>query len=403
MTAPFCGTLALFLCNVQYARSRIHLDPDALRNVSELITSKGYPVEEHTVVTRDGYLLRIQRIPHGRSDSAANYTGEKKPPVLVLHGTAMSSADFVLNFPHQSLGFLLADAGYDVWLGNFRGNVYTSHTRFARSDQAFWRFSFDEIIKYDLPATIDAVLNLTQREKLQYIGWSQGSQVLFGLLSERPEYNSKVALFTAMAPVAYLGRIRTPLVALVPISEGIANFWRLTGSGGIMVNTELTKLMARLLCGNDFTVDICIAAVAVFNGIDWNQLNISRLSVYLSHDPSGTSVRNIYHLTQLIRCNCFRKYDYGLLLNLLVYRTRWPPSYLLQRVRVPVALYQSPGDWYADLRDVARLRSELPNVVHRYTVPERQFTHYDFVVGTGAAEVLYGEMIRFMDQYRYST
>ncbi|KAH9381584.1 hypothetical protein HPB48_005275 [Haemaphysalis longicornis] len=79
------------------------------------------------------------------------------------------------------------------------------------------------------------------------------------------------------------------------------------------------------------------------------------------------------------------------------------PGYLLQRVRVPVALYQSPGDWYADPRDVARLRAELPNVVHRYTVPERQFTHYDFVVGTGAAEVLYGEMIRFMDRYRYST
>ncbi|KAL1437622.1 hypothetical protein MTO96_048769 [Rhipicephalus appendiculatus] len=334
MTPHFYKTVAFLLWNIRYVRSRIHLDPDASRNVSELITSKGYPVEEHTVTTDDGYVLRVQRIPHERSNTAqrtTNYTvdSEGKTPVLVLHGTAMSSADFVLNFPHQSLGFLLADAGYDVWLGNFRGNIYTSHTRYTRINPVFWNFSFDEMVKHDLPATIDTVLNVTRQERLLYIGWSQGSQVLFGLLSEKPDYNSKT-------------------------------FLRLTGSGGLMVNTALTKIQAALVCGSDFTVDLCIAAVAVLNGINWNQLNISRLSVYLSHDPSGTSVRNVHHLTQLIRCNCFRKYDYGMLLNILNYRTWRPPRYELSRVRVPVALYHSAGDWYADPWDVARLQRELP-------------------------------------------
>ncbi|XP_070394593.1 gastric triacylglycerol lipase-like isoform X3 [Dermacentor albipictus] len=398
--------MAFVLWNIRYARSRIYLDPDASRNVSELITSKGYPVEEYTVNTDDGYLLRVQRIPCERNDSAqhSNYkiASEGKTPVLVLHGTAMSSADFVLNFPHQSLGFLLADAGYDVWLGNFRGNIYTSHARYSRINPIFWNFSFDEMVKHDLPATIDTVLNLTQQERLQYIGWSQGAQVLFGLLSERPDYNRKISLFTAMAPVAYLGRMRTPLLAFEPYADVIATFLRLTGSGGIMVNSALTKLGARLICGSDFTVDVCIAGLAVLNGINWKQLNIqSRLSVYLSHDPSGTSVRNIYHLTQLIRCNCFRKYDYGMLLNILNYQTWRPPRYELSRVRVPVALYHSAGDWYADPWDVARLQRELPSVARLYRVADQRFTHYDFVVGTGdEAALLYGEMIRFMEQYR---
>ncbi|XP_072144873.1 gastric triacylglycerol lipase-like isoform X4 [Dermacentor andersoni] len=374
MTPQFCSAMAFVLWNIRYARSRIYLDPDASRNVSELITSKGYPVEEYTVSTDDGYLLRMQRIPHERNDSTQhrNYkiASEGKTPVLILHGTAMSSADFVLNFPHQSLGFLLADAGYDVWLGNFRGNIYSSHARYSRINPIFWNFSFDEMVKHDLPATIDTVLNLTQQERLQYIGWSQGAQVLFGLLSERPEYNRKT-------------------------------FLRLTGSGGLMVNTALTKLGARLICGSDFTIDMCIVAVAVLNGINWKQLNISRLSVYLSHDPSGTSVRNVYHLTQLIRCNCFRKYDYGMLLNILNYRTWRPPRYELSRVRVPVALYHSAGDWYADPWYVARLQRELPSVARLYRVADQRFTHYDFVVGTGdEAAVLYGEMIRFMEQYR---
>ena len=33
---------------------------------TELITSKGYPCENHYVETEDGFILNMQRIPHGR-------------------------------------------------------------------------------------------------------------------------------------------------------------------------------------------------------------------------------------------------------------------------------------------------------------------------------------------------
>lgn len=33
---------------------------------TELITSKGYPCENHEVETDDGFILGLQRIPHGR-------------------------------------------------------------------------------------------------------------------------------------------------------------------------------------------------------------------------------------------------------------------------------------------------------------------------------------------------
>jgi hypothetical protein len=55
----------------------------------------------------------------------------------------------VINGPVQSLGFILADQGYDVWLGNSRGNVYSRNNIHYTPDQnQFWAWSWDDMAKY---------------------------------------------------------------------------------------------------------------------------------------------------------------------------------------------------------------------------------------------------------------
>lgn len=60
---------------------------------------------------------------------------------------------------------------------------------------------------YDTPAMIDYILNHTNQEKLFYIGFSQGTTQFWVLTSLKPEYNKKIKLMSALAPVAYTGHI----------------------------------------------------------------------------------------------------------------------------------------------------------------------------------------------------
>ena len=59
----------------------------------------------------------------------------------------------------KSPAFRLAQEGYDVWLGNNRGNKYSlGHTSLDPiKDKAYWEFSYTENGKYDGPAQVDYV------------------------------------------------------------------------------------------------------------------------------------------------------------------------------------------------------------------------------------------------------
>jgi len=62
--------------------------------------------------------------------------------------------------------------------------------------------------------------NSTQND-LIYIGHSMGTTQIFVLLSEKPEYNEKIKLVIALAPVAYMTHIKSPIRFLAPFSKDI--------------------------------------------------------------------------------------------------------------------------------------------------------------------------------------
>ena len=98
-----------------------------------------------------------------------------------------------INSPNRSSAFNLATAGYDVWMGNNRGCLYSlSHKMLDLDDSIdmplYWNFTFEEMGLYDLPAFVDYVLALIGQEKLSYIGHSEGTTQMFIGASMLPEY-----------------------------------------------------------------------------------------------------------------------------------------------------------------------------------------------------------------------
>lgn len=99
-----------------------------------------YTLEDHTVTTSDGYILGLHRITTGRNGI---YATEGKPPVLLVHGLISSSMDYVNYGPGRSLGLMLADGGYDVWLMNCRGNTWSrKHKTLSPTDREFYQFRY---------------------------------------------------------------------------------------------------------------------------------------------------------------------------------------------------------------------------------------------------------------------
>ena len=158
--------------------------------VPDLIRSHQYQVETHTVQTDDGYCLQLHRIP-GRGK-----------PVLLIHGMMCSSYCWVTS-DSNSLAFILADAGYDVWLGNFRGTKYSrAHSELDPDKHlAFWRFSLHELGVKDLAAMISNIVRISGRSKISFIGHSMGTTCFLILASYRPRLAQNIDLAILMAPV----------------------------------------------------------------------------------------------------------------------------------------------------------------------------------------------------------
>ena len=131
----------------------------------------GFEWEAFKVITEDGYILTTFHVTGSKKSGPFNPT---LPPVLIQHGD-MSDAASWLGYYEDGLPLQLqlAEAGYDVWLGNNRGSEYSQvHKTLSANDPEFWQYSFAEMGRYDDIANIKAIKQYSGADKIFYMGWS---------------------------------------------------------------------------------------------------------------------------------------------------------------------------------------------------------------------------------------
>lgn len=369
---------------------------DTAKNPFVYLEENNYPYENHTVVTEDGYILLLIRIPYDRNENPSNVT---RPTVLFVHGIFSLFYDFLNAGPGESIGFEVLEAGYDVWLLNTRGSTYSRKHVSLDPDlnaPAFWNFSWHEIGVFDLPATIDYIINSTSSSAISYVGHSQGTTAFLAFAASRPEYNEKINIAILLASVAYMGNAQFPLLLLlknnVELAYAIVDVLRLHE---VLPHDETVARAGQLLCNLDSpALHTCGLGYEAVFGIS-NQLNYSMLSVLLTAAPAGGSAKELLHFLQNAHSGEFRQYDYGTTRNKIAYNQTTPPSYNLDAVTTPVALFYGSSDLLVSVIDATRLSVELPECISNNVILGAN--HVDVLWGTSAVELVHKPAINLLN------
>ncbi|SCU88442.1 LAMI_0D10110g1_1 [Lachancea mirantina] len=272
-------------------------------DVTDICHAHGYEVQEHVVKTQDNYLLTIHRIlnPEFRSS-----TIDKEKVVYFHHGLLTNSELFLLGeTTGKCLPFLLADRGYDVWLGNNRGNKYSrKHINLSSKDVKFWDFSLDEYAIFDIPDTLKYILDTTLAGQLTYIGFSQGSSQALAAFSINPQLRHRVRLFVGLSPPLIPRSLSHP-VARFLVRSSAELLYCIFGRRAIL---PFVVICQKLLGPINYMRVVDRSLIYLFN---WKskRINETQKQVGYTHMFSPSSVKSVVHWFQIINNKRFQMYQ----------------------------------------------------------------------------------------------
>ncbi|XP_066152576.1 lipase 3-like [Euwallacea fornicatus] len=385
--------VSFLICGFYHITAETWLDPDTGLNLYQFIDNHGYYYENYSIVTEDNYILNTVRIPRGKNENTS--TNTTKPATLLLHGILSNPEDLII-LGDSSIGFLLAEHGFDVYLMASRGNTYSvGHKTLSRDSVAYWNFSWHEVGYYDIPANMDLITNLTGNVNISFIGHSQGGTAFVALAATRPEYRIRISAAHLFAPVVYMKYARLPFFDLIKKNNEILQdvLTDLKLNKGVLSYNPFLLPIAILFCSRDApTLRLCVDLLGQLCGPDPIQINSSLITVLSTNDPAGASFNQFFHFLQIARTNEFRLFDYRSN-NFAVYNQSKPPFYDLSSVRnIPIYVWYGYNDYFAGVQDYQRLIKELPCAISKL-VNYSLWSHIDFFFGIEAQKYVYSEVI----------
>jgi pimeloyl-ACP methyl ester carboxylesterase len=363
----------------------------------DFVNRLGYPIETYNTETSDGYTLEFHRIPHG----VKNTNTQNRIPVLLLsHLMSSGTETWVFNaFANQSLAFELAEAGYDVWLGNLRGTAYTlKHKTMTGEMDQFWKYSMDELGRIDVTTMIDYIIDKTGHPKI-FLGSTEFSAIpsLIAFIT-KPEYNEKVFSYIALSPFWDLGEDRVKDiahaagVAMSPFIEYCMNHMR----GDFFRYPEIPKAIGRWIAKLSPTFLRGVARV-VSGGYATDSYNATRAPVYKSYIMSGFSTIPINHVIRMFALGRWEEYDWGPAENMRRYGRENTELHDLSKVTVPTLLVYGKNDLLMGPPEAKIIANGIQNPV-MFEIERDDWVGLHFMIATDAKTVYIDRVIDFMNK-----
>lgn len=355
------------------------------RTTEDLIRQAGYPYEKIMVLTEDGYVIQLDRIPRKKATRV----------VYMQHGLLDSAMGWIANGVVGSQAFAAYDAGADVFLGNMRGCPPRRHRDKSKEGHSYWKFSMNELGLQDVPAFVDKILQVKgiegiEQPQIDLVAHSLGGAasliyLISRLIMNQPHHISRLVL---LSPAGFHHKKIPPLawffVLLYPLQPLFVKF-----SPGLFVPTHSLRVLFQKLMEDihslpalsDF-VDYIISK-GFFGGDKSSWHRSMRLPHYnLSEGMPGTSYQILLHICQCWKWQSFVLYDHGPQGNYETYGTVKPldVSAYYHLLDIPVHLVGGSKDGIVPAANTRLHYKVLRECGRDVTYKEFNYGHLDFTV-----------------------
>eukprot|EP01104_Vermistella_antarctica_P012043 TRINITY_DN3420_c0_g1_i1.p1 TRINITY_DN3420_c0_g1~~TRINITY_DN3420_c0_g1_i1.p1 ORF type:complete len:672 (+),score=107.56 TRINITY_DN3420_c0_g1_i1:355-2370(+) len=368
------------------------------RNREAVLKAHGCPYESYEVITSDGYIISLDRIPRRDTTEA----------VFFQHGIFDTSFAWLASDPPSSLAIRAYEDGCDVWLGNFRGSPMR-HVNPDITSSEYWSFTMNEHGNQDITAMIEKIREVKQGEleaigredpqpRITAVAHSMGAAcilmyLVFCLHYGRPHHLCRAVL---LSPAGY--HITGPQLLGMELPDLLGPivdiFLRLTGPLGFhsfnMVHERIRYFILKLVLDlqhNPGTRALMSYWIGRLLGGDPTSSDHTFHAVHdiTWHILHGTGVGIFWHFWYNWRAKKFQAFDYGRDRNLKEYGQAKPLDFhtRFHLIDVPVHFVFGLEDSLIGPANVMRhfeaLQRYRPDLAHLRAVPKAG--HLDFTIG----------------------
>ncbi|KAI5954472.1 hypothetical protein KGF54_002247 [Candida jiufengensis] len=429
------------------------------KDINEIVSIFGYKAREHVVTTRDGYLLCIHKLEKFNTQdkeeqlNLENTNKKNSNKIVYLHHGLLTNSELwcLGSKKEKTLPYLLVDLGYEVWLGNNRGNKYSrKHLKLSASSVEFWDFSLDEFSYFDIPDIICYIDKFYERQKnlgnldvssmnssrstsgsttpviggstttlnepppikssknqIIYIGFSQGCSQLFASLSLFPEFNDKISLFIGLSPAIIPQNLNHPIFKIIVDQTAHDNsfLYSLFGRRAIFPSVSFWSTFF----GPILYEKIVDKSLMLLFGWSNQNINNEQKKVGYPHMFSNSSVKSLLHWFQIIRAKRFQMFDETCSTGLTklsslsdsakVKGNRVTPFPINDHLKIPMVLFCGDSDILVDMEKTKSLILDSNKAMTNKLeiIMCESYEHMDTLWGNDVYELVFSKILKKLE------